>query len=167
VLGAGWSARVWPYEKLAELLLRTLEQYPNARMTLLGTREEEAAARRLADQLGDRVTNRVGSTTLFEVIDVVSAAQLAICNESAAYHIAVATRTNVICFLGGGHYGWFAPYPAVARAGTMPLVRELSVRMDCFFCDWRCRFPKVAGAVRCIAAIEVASAVSAVKEILG
>jgi len=47
--------------------------------------------------------------------------------------------------MGGGHFGRFHPYGDLSRN------RVVCKRMDCYGCNWRCRYP----AARCMEEIEV------------
>jgi ADP-heptose:LPS heptosyltransferase len=54
----------------------------------------------------------VGKTTLVELMNLISGAQLLVSNETSAPHLAVAVGTPVIVLYNGNHYGRFVPYPA-------------------------------------------------------
>jgi len=58
-----------------------------------------------------RVENLCGTTSLTELVDIISKAKLLITNDSSALHIAACLNTQTICLLMGRHYGRFAPYP--------------------------------------------------------
>jgi ADP-heptose:LPS heptosyltransferase len=159
-LGAGWKGRVWPVEKLASLLRHIVEKRQTPEIVLLGTIGDRELGARLNALVGGGLISKVGDTTLAQYVELIASAGMVICNDSSAYHIAMALSRKTICFLGGGHYGWFAPYPQ--PAGAADNARVLSVPMDCFWCNWHCRFPRsVDGAVRCVGAISVESAIGA------
>jgi ADP-heptose:LPS heptosyltransferase len=163
-LGAGQIGRVWPVEKLAGLLEQLRSSHPSLHIVLLGVDADRAVARRLEQLAGVVFVNRVGETCLQEYIDIIARACLVVCNDSSAYHIAMAYRKTVLCFLGGGHYGWFAPYP---ESDASHRAAVLSVPMDCFWCNWDCRYPRAAdGAFRCVASISVADAVASMERLL-
>jgi ADP-heptose:LPS heptosyltransferase len=164
-LGAGQAGRVWPVEKLAQLLRHVKERYPSLQIVVLGVKSDRALSQKLESLAGAGVTNRVGETKLAEYVQLIAAARLVICNDSSAYHIAMALRRNTVCFLGGGHYGWFAPYPASYSSQHEAIV--LNVPMDCYWCNWMCRYPcDPSGAFRCVSSITIADAVGSVDAIL-
>jgi ADP-heptose:LPS heptosyltransferase len=163
-LGAGHVSRVWPVEKLARLLQHLRSRYPTLRIVLLGTEADLSMGGRLQQLSGGGLDDRVGKTSLQEYVELIAAASLVICNETSAYHIAMSFRRKVVCLLGGGHYGLFAPYPA-GRGSVRAIA--LSVPMDCFGCNWKCKYaPEPGGAYRCVASISVDAAMRAVDEML-
>jgi ADP-heptose:LPS heptosyltransferase len=164
-LGAGQSGRVWPVEKLTAVIGHVLQEHAAHRVQLYGLRSDEATARRLQSRFPGRLEDFVGKTELSEFVAAIAGARLVICNDSSAFHIAMACGSPVVCFLGGGHYGWFAPYPDSAQGSASAVV--LSVQMDCFWCNWRCRYKRAAeGALLCVASIPVEPAIQAVDRLL-
>jgi ADP-heptose:LPS heptosyltransferase len=162
-LGAGQAGRVWPVEKLASLLRHLFKAHPTLRVVLLGVGSDRPMAKRLEELVGVRLDSRVGETTLEEYVATIGRARLVICNDSSAYHVAMAYRRHVLCLLGGGHYGWFAPYPAADSDRAV----VLRVPMECFWCNWECRYPRAPqGAFRCVASIAVEDAVASVDLLL-
>ncbi|MFI4869710.1 MAG: glycosyltransferase family 9 protein [Steroidobacterales bacterium] len=165
VLGAGWVGRRWPLENLSQLIRYIIDKYPKAEILLAGVTQDLPLAQRLNRLVGKELENRLGQTTLQQLVELIATAELVISNDSAAYHIAVALRRKVICFLGGGHYGWFAPYPESEPMSD--LTRVLSVPMECFWCNWQCRYPRAEDeAVYCVRSISVQAAIDAVDALL-
>jgi ADP-heptose:LPS heptosyltransferase len=164
-VGAGWSGRVWPVERLAQLIEHVRRRDPTSRMVLVGSPDERELAERVVELCGGPVENLTGKTSVRDFVSTIGCARLVICNESAAYHIAVAYGRPVLCILGGGHYGWFAPYPAAHRAAASSKV--LSTPMECFGCNWQCKYARASsGAVRCIDTIPLSAAIDAVDALL-
>lgn len=164
-LGAGEVGRVWPAENLIKLVGYLGKRYPSLKIMLLGTKEYSDVANRIQEDTAAEVENLVGSTNVQTYVRLVSGATLTICNDSSAYHIATIFNGRVLCFLGGGQYGWFGPYPE-AEVGDGSIA--LSERMECFWCNWRCRFPRAAsGAYRCLARIPISAATAALDRLLG
>lgn len=169
-LGAGARGRVWPIEKLAKVIAHISSAHPGVRMLVAGTKDDAEDAGRLQQLSGVRFESLVGKTNLRRFIELVACSDLTICNESAAYHIARAYGRQVVCFLGGGHYGTFVPYPAslCGKEASSGSSRDLSVHLSCFGCNWRCIHPRPqSGAYRCIDEISTDSAIAAVDALLG
>lgn len=164
VVGAGQIGRVWPLQKLAALIHDARAKHPDLRFVLLGAPADRSLAERLR-ALVPYAENHVGHTTLREYVDYIASARLVICNDTSAYHIAMALDRNVICFLGGGHFGWFGPYPAThVRAAS---AKVLYVKMDCYWCNWKCRYPRSPeGALACVDAISLDDGIRAVDAVL-
>lgn len=164
VLGAGQTGRVWPLEKLAQLLRQVRREYALVRILVLGTSSDKEAAERLQDLAEIEIENQVGATGVGEYVAAIAGARMVICNDTSAYHIAMAFGRRVLCFLGGGHFGWFAPYPPSYSRNAI----VLSAPMECFWCNWECRYPREAGgAFRCVASIPVETAWRSVSLLMG
>ncbi len=60
--------------------------------------------------------------------------------ETGPLQLALAVGTPVVCLLGGGRFGRLFP------AGDPRRNRAVHLGMDCFGCNWRCRYDSI----RCI-----------------
>jgi ADP-heptose:LPS heptosyltransferase len=164
-LGAGQSGRVWPVEKLTAVIRHILQNHASYRVQLYGLKSDVATARKLQSLFAGRLENFVGKTELGEFVAAIAGARLTICNDSSAFHIAMACDSPVLCLLGGGHFGWFAPYPDCGQRPASAVV--LSVQMECFWCNWKCKYERTAeGALLCVASIPVEPAIRAVDLLL-
>jgi ADP-heptose:LPS heptosyltransferase len=169
VLGAGDIGRAWPIERLCEVVRHIDRAYPELSISVLGLQADSANAAQLSALTNGRIRNLVGKTSLAQFVSHIAASRLVVCNESAAYQIALAYGCDIVCFLGGGHYGLFAPLPqsAADAAVTRSRIIDLSVSMSCFGCNWRCIYPRARReAYPCIAAISLPSAIGAVDTLL-
>ena len=157
-MGAGESGRIWPIEKLAVLLQHIISAHPVTRIVIVGRACDAAAAEQLMKLIGGGASNLVGQTTLSGYIEIIAAATIVISNESSAYHIALAFKRPVLCLVGGGHYGLFAPYPWLAQTNGLSIV--VKNELECFGCNWKCKFQREpGGAFRCVATIDVRRAI--------
>jgi hypothetical protein len=164
-LGAGEEGRVWPPEKLLKLIRHASRRRPSWSIALLGSAAQLRLAREIVSNAGTPVQDQVGKTNLSAFVDAIATSRLTICNDTSAFHIAMALEKDVVCFLGGGHFGWFAPYPGNPSRGHR--ARVLYVPMDCYWCNWDCKFPRDAsGAFACVAAISIESATQAFDSLL-
>jgi ADP-heptose:LPS heptosyltransferase len=166
VLGAGQAGRVWPIENLSLLVQHIVAGYPDSPIVLLGTTRDRESARTILRDLGEgRISDQVGNTSLPEYVNIVAGARLVVCNDSSAFHVATAYKRRVLCFLGGGHYGWFAPYPPEKGGRTDAIV--LDSPMSCYWCNWRCIYPRGAEEpFRCVSSIPLTRAIQAVDTLL-
>ena len=57
------------------------------------------------------------------------------CPETATAHLAVALGKMVVAVLGGGHFGYFAPWSHTTKQ------LWISHPLPCFNCNWNCRYP--------------------------
>lgn len=100
--------------------------------------------------------NFVGKTTLAQMLHILNRAKLFVGNDSSAVHMAAAIGTPAVCIMGGGHFGRFFPY------GNLNRNKIVYKKMDCFGCNWRCKYSKI----RCIEDIEVKDVLEAVQSVL-
>jgi ADP-heptose:LPS heptosyltransferase len=133
--GAGAALRRWPPERFAQLAIALYLSH-GLQTVICGSDADTPLGEAITDQLSNLpVINLCGATSLLELIGVISAAHLLVANETSASHIAAATCTPSVCLLGGGHYGRFMPYPAVA---PQPHPVAVYQSMPCFNCNWQC-----------------------------
>ena len=78
----------------------------------------------------------VHTRTTAELIRAISCVRLAVAAESAPAHIAAALDRPLLAVLGGGHFGWFAPWATSGRQ------RWIFSRQPCYSCNWRCIHPE-------------------------
>jgi ADP-heptose:LPS heptosyltransferase len=102
------------------------------------------------------LSNLAGKTKVREMIECIRACDLVLAQETAALHAATAIRKPVVGIVGGGHYGRFYPW------GDPELSRPVNKPMDCYGCDWICKFDTI----RCIQEIPPADAAAQLKELL-
>lgn len=70
-----------------------------------------------------------------ELVDLVASAAMVITAETSTAHIAAALNRPALVIIGGGHYGWFAPWRR--SAAQVWLTKPL----PCFNCNWHCPYP--------------------------
>jgi ADP-heptose:LPS heptosyltransferase len=136
--GAGADFRRWPLSNFVKIA----EQIFNATghtCVICGGPGEEELGKALERQLKVPVTNWAGRTSLRELTSVIAGARLLIGNETGAVHIATAVSTPAICILGGGHFSRFLPYRLETHTDR-PLPVAAFNKMDCFNCDWKCKY---------------------------
>lgn len=89
-----------------------------------------------ARELGARSQTEVEVTQtpgMRELIETVRGARLVVSVETVTAHLATALDQPLVATVGGGHYGWFAPWHRSTRQ------QWLTHRTDCFGCNWHCR----------------------------
>lgn len=133
--GAGMTGKTWPVEHFAEVALR-LHRLTGWACVVVGSQKERGLGEPLQRALGSACSNLAGKTSLMELGMVLRFAQLAISNDSAVAHFAPLVGTRGVSILGGGHFGWFLPYPHPLASGVRPTA--VFRKMDCFGCNWRC-----------------------------
>jgi heptosyltransferase-2 len=102
--GAGAPKRYWPIERFVELGCLMLREY-RPRLLIVGGRGDAQLGERFEAELGDRVINLAGRTTLRQTAALLQRCHLAISNDSGPMHLAAATGTPLLaisCHPRGG-----------------------------------------------------------------
>ncbi len=109
----GYSrARRWLPERFTALA-QMLKQTYDAQIILVGTRNDDGPA--VAQDLKEDNVNLVGKTTLPQLADVISRADLFIGADSGVMHIAAATGTPVVSIFGPTNSAAWEPWTANAK----------------------------------------------------
>jgi FkbM family methyltransferase len=103
-------------------------------ITLGAGRDYEINQRNL-EAVGERGVNLSGQMTLRQTASVLKRCRLAVGADTAIAHIACVVKTPNVILLGGAHFGRFMPYSPLTTAVSLPL--------ECYGCDWQCRYDRV------------------------
>ena len=90
------------------------------------------------------IINILNKTDLHEFVELIQNADNIVTVETSALHIAIALHKTVYAIVGGGHWGRFFPW------GDSENVHWLNKKMDCFQCNWKCKY----GDYRCVRNID-------------
>lgn len=168
-LGASTLRRAYPIRKFIEVLKEIPEEMA---IVLCGNNGEKQLSVNFINcfEGKNQIINLVGKTNLIESLAIIKGAKLLIGNETASVHMAVAVKTPSICILGGGHFGRFMPYKLnkkLTEEERRILPRVVYEKMECFNCNWQCKYPLVNGITwRCIYEIKVDDIKNKIFEIL-
>jgi ADP-heptose:LPS heptosyltransferase len=157
--GAVDPIRRWPPERFAAVA-ESIFGATGMRGSICGTIAEKPLATAICRLANAPLSDRTGSLSLEQFAQFSAGASLVISNDSGALHVAAASGATTLCIEGGGTFGWCVPYGAAAQEG-MSVPQAVWHPMECFGCDWHCRF-KISrgGAAPCVvnvAAREVAA----------
>jgi ADP-heptose:LPS heptosyltransferase len=136
--GASRTEKHWPTKYFIEIAKRILINFPEWKLVVLGMQSERAIGDKIAQVIGSVVQNYAGETNLLEFVNWIAHAELVIGNDSAACHIAAACGIASFPIVGGGHPGWFFPYPPDSAVKRSP--NAITEPMSCFGCDWICHY---------------------------
>ena len=123
------SAKRWPTAHYLSLARHYLER--GWRVIIVGSAADDAVARKIAEPLAGTITNLAGRTTLDEVVDVLSLAQLAITNDSGLMHIAAAVGTPVVAVYGSTDPGFTPPLGETSRVIRLGLECSPCFQREC------------------------------------
>lgn len=165
VPGAGAQYRQWPLENFAQMA-KSIYDLTGLTAVICGAKSESPLGDRLIDIQPGLFTNWVGKTSLRELVAIISRAEFVLSNETSAIHIAAALNVPSVCILGGGHFGRFLPYEIDnEKAKNVPL--PVYVEMDCFHCNWQCRFRVSKGhPAPCVEKVKIEAVWKAVEQVL-
>ena len=163
--GAGSNGRQWPIAHFATLTDKIYRQ-SGLTVVVCGSPDEQGLAESLISQTGVPIVNMTGKTNLVELAVIIKDASFLVSNETSAIHFAAAVSTLAFCLLGGGHYRRFMPYD-IENKTKKPHPVAIIHQMDCFNCNWRCRyFIKDNEPAPCIEKISVEEVFAALKPLL-
>lgn len=135
-VGGSWSGKKWPLERFIEIakyIKENLELEPIFCGTMSDVTESQYNE---LEKTGYH--NLIGKTNLIELMEKINCSRLVVCNDSSSLHFASALKVPVISFVGGGHFGRFAPWKNGSEINQI----ILNVPMDCYNCQWSCPYVK-------------------------
>ena len=163
--GALWTGKQWPVEKFSEFASSVFHE-TGMSAVICGGQTERQLGKALIAIMDIPVVNMVGETSLAELSAIIKDAQFLLSNDTSAVHIAPAVATPAFCLLGGGHYGRFMPYDIESKTEKslpVPIIHK----MDCFNCNWHCRyFVEDGKPVPCIEKISVEEVFAAIQPLI-
>lgn len=101
---------------------------------IFGGPETQKPCGDLAKQLPGHVWNLSGRTGLRQMAALIRRCRLLVGSDSCGPHVACAVGMPNVVVLGGGHFGRFLPYSPLTSAVSLPL--------ECFGCNWNCRYSR-------------------------
>jgi len=153
------STKDFPTRLLAEVA-RHIERIHGLSITLLSPHASDIRYSALAAELKKAGAHQVSvmqTPTFEDYLRAISQCRIVISVDTATAHLAVAMDRPLLALLGGGHYGYFAPWSRSRRQ------RWISHRTECYHCDWHCNQPEV----RCLTGIRPETVLAAATDLLG
>jgi heptosyltransferase-2 len=131
------TAKRWLPERFAEAA-RSLASSRSAAIALFGSKSERELCEQVARSLhGHQVTNYAGQTTLAQFIDLASACELFLTNDSGAMHIASALGIPTVAIFGATDDTTTGPTGQHARVVRQPVDCSPCLLRECPI-DHRC-----------------------------
>lgn len=140
--------RNWNFKELINVLSN------DHNIFLLGSEDQRSEINKLITN--KNVVNLAGTIKLNEIASILSSSKLFIGLDSGVTHIAVKIIVPTVAIIGGGMYGRFFPYDGFEN------VYYLFHKLDCFGCEWRCKYDKP----YCITNIQLDEVLEAVNSLL-
>lgn len=131
------DSKSWEIEKFSQIINNIPLKYQVV-LTGAGTEDMKKSEHLISSAMDkSRIVNLVNKTSVADLVLVVAHSKVVIGNDSAAVHIAAATRVKSICVLVGAHFGRFLPYPE-----DLPFKDYLPItvycEMPCYGCNYNC-----------------------------
>ena len=152
--GTRWETKAWRPERFVETI-DTLQYDDDAlQFVLIGSSAESDICRCIAQHCRVEPINLAGCTDLKQLAALIGLADVVLCHDSAAMHIAVALNRPLVCLVGPTNPHRTGPYRRL----------EDVVRMDlsCSPCYFR-RLSQCPHEHRCMTELQTETVVSAVK----
>jgi heptosyltransferase II len=149
-------AKQWPVERYAAVAGRLVAS--GLEVWVLGSAKERALGATIEDAAGpgSAVRNLCGETSLEDTVDLLSAARVAVTNDSGLMHVAAAAGAHVVAIYGSSSPGFTPPLTAAKTV--------LSLGLECSPCFQRtCPLQHL----RCLRDISADRVVGAVMAALG
>ena len=147
-LSASNKYRVWDMKNFAQVINHIPNDYS---VVLSGVGNDDVERAKIIKQNVDdpsRLIDMVNKTSVVEMVSLISMASFVLGNDSAAVHIAAATRVPSICAFHGAHFNRFLPYPDdMPQPYYSP--RAVYVKMNCYGCCYQCDKP-IEGSYYCL-----------------
>ncbi len=107
-----WPGKCWSIERFTELSRRLIEHPEVDRIIVVGGPGERLSCTPLLDLASEHphITDRVGSTSISQLMAIISRAQLVVANDSAALHMAVGFNRKLVALLGPTESSLVGPY---------------------------------------------------------
>jgi len=107
-----WSGKCWPIDRFTELAERLIRRPDIDRLIIVGGPGERLGCTPLLDLAEDhpQITDRVGSTSIAQLMAIIARSKLVVANDSAALHMAVGFDRPLVALLGPTDPALVGPY---------------------------------------------------------
>lgn len=107
-----WAGKCWPIDRYTELARRLAEHPALDRVVIVGGPGERLQCAPLLEMAQDhpRISDRVGSTSIAQLMAIISRSKLVVANDSAALHMGVGFDRPLVALLGPTEPSLVGPY---------------------------------------------------------
>ena len=110
-LGGRSRYKIWDVSNFLEIAKYVNNKF-GLKIILVGSSEEIIYSKSISDNFDEyNLIDFTSKTTLIDLINLLSKAEIFISNDSGLAHIAAAIKTKLVIIANGTHYGRFFPYP--------------------------------------------------------
>jgi ADP-heptose:LPS heptosyltransferase len=155
--GSGKGARAaWSPERWGEALAGV-----GLRCAVAGSADEAPLVAAAAESLGGRAVPLAGKLSAWEFARLLANARFVVGNDTGGVHFAAWCGVPALAVTGGGHPGWYYPYPAETMPEYVRSPHTVNVEKPCSGCAWRCT-QSPSGTYPCVDAVPVSAVAEAV-----
>lgn len=107
-----WAGKCWPIDRFTELAVRLAKHPSLDRVIIVGGPGERLQCAPLLEVAQDhpKISDRVGSTSIAQLMAIISRSKLLIANDSAALHMGVGFHRPIVALLGPTEPSLVGPY---------------------------------------------------------
>ena len=110
-VGGRSKYKIWEVSNFIEIAKYVNNKF-GLKIILVGSSEEIKYSKSFSDNFDENnLIDFTSKTTLIDIINLLSKAEIFISNDSGLAHIAAAIKTKLVIIANGTHYGRFFPYP--------------------------------------------------------
>jgi ADP-heptose:LPS heptosyltransferase len=131
IVGSSWKSKDWPLRHYQTLLQILGERFPHEQVVLLGTRDQVNFANQLCDGSKPVVDNKVGKTSLGELLEQIHQCKVVLGPDSGPGHMAAALGVPTVTLFGPTEAARVAPFGEQARAVISPISCAPCLRRVC------------------------------------
>jgi len=157
VPGARWETKLWPAERFAETIDYLQTKAP-VKCVLLGAPDEVALCEEIARQTQTAPLILAGRTDLRQFATILGLADVVLCQDSSAAHLAVALGRPLVCLTGPTNPRRTGPYRREDDVVRLPL--------DCSPCYFR-KLDQCPHDHKCMRDLDTTLVIGAVRRALG
>jgi ADP-heptose:LPS heptosyltransferase len=107
-----FETRHWPMQNYVDFARLWLQQFPNSRFMVLGTRFVQEKASFLQQAIGDRLINLVGQTRASDAFAILQHATITLSEDSGLMHMSWVSGIPTIALFGSTRSDWSRPLGA-------------------------------------------------------
>ncbi len=107
-----WAGKCWPIDRFTDLAMRLAKHPSLDRVIIVGGPGERLQCAPLLEVAQDhpKISDRVGSTSISQLMAIISRSKLVVANDSAALHMAVGFNRPMVALLGPTEPSLVGPY---------------------------------------------------------
>jgi heptosyltransferase-1 len=131
--GARWDNKRWPVDYFAEVVRAFSREAPDVRFAILGSRDDHALGRTIAQAAPARCLNLCGETSLPEMVEWVRRCDLMVTNDTGPMHVAAALGKPMVALFGPTEPHRTGPYGQLGNVLRIDLPCSPCLSADCTY----------------------------------